>query len=330
MLNIVQYKQKLLSREFNFEDFALWAFHYQYKNNDTYQKFCDYMGAKPKSITQLTDIPFMPISFFKNHLVTCTPQKSAIKTFESSGTTGTQTSKHHIYDLDFYLENAEKLFLEHYSDIKNTVFLFLLPSYLERSNSSLVYMANHFVERANHSHSGFYLDNYQELSKKLKELHENNTQDIFLFGVTFGLLDFAEYLNKQKTHFKVTVMETGGMKGRRKELTRSEVHEILREPFCSPQVHSEYGMTELLSQCYSYGNGIFKESATLRVLIRELQDPLNIQLNGTGGINLIDLANIDSCCFLATDDQGKKQQDQFEILGRVDHSDIRGCNLMTV
>lgn len=326
MLDINQFKHKLLSREFNFEECALELFHFQLKANPIYGQFCDYLGRTHRNTSGIDQIPHLPISFFKHHRVAA-DESGFQRVFESSGTTGNQTSKHYVSDLSFYAQNALLTFEEAYGTIQNDVFLFLLPSYLERNNSSLVYMAQHFLTHCQSNFSGFFLDDFARLKNHLIEALETGSR-VFLFGVTFGLLDFGEMNELSKTYPNLIVLETGGMKGRKKELTRSEVHQSLNNHFKTTAIHSEYGMTELLSQAYSQGHGVFNESATLRVSVRELQDPLTVRKTGKGGLNVMDLANLQSCSFIATDDQGEVNEDGFRVNGRIDHSDIRGCNLL--
>lgn len=326
LLEINQFKHKLLSREFNFEECALELFHHQIKANPIYGQFCQYLGRSAQNTSTIDQIPFLPIGFFKKHQITAGKPKIQ-QIFESSGTTGNQTSKHYVPDLWFYTQNARLIFEEQYGPMSQDVFLFLLPSYLERNNSSLVYMAQDFLSHCSPQFSGFFLDNFEALKKQLLKALLTNKR-VFLFGVTFGLLDFGEQAKLTQTFPNLIVLETGGMKGRKKELTRSEIHLSLNEHFQTPQIHSEYGMTELMSQAYSKGQGVFTESRTLRVYVRELQDPLAIHKTGKGGLNVIDLANLETCSFIATDDQGEVNPDGFRVNGRIDRSDIRGCNLL--
>ena len=324
-----------ISSQKQFEKIALKVFRFQYENNLVYQEFCDFLKIDKQSVKKLQQIPFLPIQFFKNHnVVSNTDEIQEI--FTSSGTTGMITSKHLVTDVSLYEQSYRNAFSEFYGNIENYAILALLPSYLERSGSSLIYMVKDLIELSNNEHSGFYLHNYDELIAKLIEL-DNAGQNILLIGVTYALLDLVE---KQKFQLKNTIiMETGGMKGKRKELIREELHEILCNGFGVSSIHSEYGMTELLSQAYSLGNGIFECPAWMQILIRDTEDALTYVNNGkTGGINVIDLANINSCSFIATQDLGKKYPNQpacrqagsFEVLGRFDNSDIRGCNLMVI
>jgi hypothetical protein len=293
-----------------------------------YKEFCDFLKVEKKSVKTLEQIPFLPIQFFKNHnLVSNTNEIQ--ETFTSSGTTGMIASKHLVTDVSLYKQSYRNAFSEFYGNIEDYAILALLPSYLERSGSSLIYMVKDLIELSNNQDSGFYLHNHDDLITKLVEL-DNAGQNILLIGVTYALLDLVE---KQKYELKNTIiMETGGMKGKRKEMIREELHEILCDGFGVQNIHSEYGMTELLSQAYSLGNGIFECPSWMQILIRDTEDAMTYVNNGkTGGINVIDLANINSCSFIATQDLGKKYpNNSFEVLGRFDNSDIRGCNLMVI
>mgnify|MGYP006173797387 FL=1 len=303
-------------------------FRFQYDNNTVYQEFCDLVKRDKSNVKALTDIPFLPIQFFKSHAILSSQEPVAI-TFTSSGTTGMTTSKHLVTNLNFYKQSFRTAFSQFYGSIENYVILALLPSYLEREGSSLIYMVEDMITQSNHPDSGFYLHNYEELALKLEEL-DTSGQNVLLIGVTYALLDLIE---KQSFHLKNTIiMETGGMKGKRKELIREELHQLLCNGFGVSSIHSEYGMTELLSQAYSFGNGLFECPPWMSVLIRDPEDALTYVSDGkTGGINVIDLANINSCSFIATQDLGKKYPNHsFEVLGRFDASDVRGCNLMIV
>lgn len=309
-----------------FHKTAMKVFRFQFQHNQVYQKYCLLLKKSPENVKHLSEIPFLPIEFFKSKDV-LSSTAAVQTTFTSSGTTGMITSKHHVTDLSFYEVSFRSAFSKFYGNIEDYAVLALLPSYLEREGSSLIYMTKDFIEGSNHPDSGFYLHNYSELAKKLVEL-DNSGQNVLLIGVTYALLDLIEI---QKFHLKNTIiMETGGMKGKRKEMIREELHTILTEGFGVEKIHSEYGMTELLSQAYSFGDGIFECPPWMDILIRDTEDPLTIIEDGkTGGINVIDLANINSCSFIATQDLGKKYPDySFEVLGRFDNSDIRGCNLM--
>ncbi|WP_209401798.1 acyl transferase [Pseudozobellia sp. WGM2] len=317
-----------ISTPSDFEAQALDTFRFQFRNNKVYQEFCSYLGKSDSNVHRLREIPFLPISFFKSKTVLAT-QDRPNTLFTSSGTTGNRTSKHYVTDIQLYEKSFQKAFEIFYGNVTDYCILALLPSYLEREGSSLIYMVDRLIEQSGHPTGGFYLNDLDELRKKLYQL-EKEGQKTLLIGVSFALLDMVEEGNMKLDH--TIVMETGGMKGRRKELIREELHEILKIGFGVNQIHSEYGMTELLSQAYSKGNGIFNTPSWMKVLIRDTEDPLTYQDNGkTGGINVIDLANKYSCSFIATQDLGKELSDgSFEILGRFDHSDIRGCNLMVL
>lgn len=311
-----------------FEKITLKVFRFQYDNNSVYKGFCDLLKKDKVNVKRIEDIPFLPIQFFKSHDV-LSSHKDIQTTFTSSGTTGMSTSKHHVTDLDFYEESYRLGFRQFYGNIEDYVVLALLPSYLEREGSSLIYMVDDLIQLSNNPESGFYLNNYDELIEKLIKL-DNEGQNIILIGVTYALLDLVE---KQSFNLKNTIiMETGGMKGRRKEIIREELHDVLCKGFGVPEIHSEYGMTELLSQAYSLGEGIFECPSWMQILVRDPEDALTYVKEGkTGGINVIDLANINSCSFIATQDLGKiTGNNAFEVLGRFDNSDIRGCNLMVL
>jgi len=307
---------------------ALEVFRYQYQNNRVYRAFCDHLKIAPEKVQSLEDIPFLPIEFFKSKRIQ-THDQSPKTVFTSSGTTGAQVSRHYVADTALYEKSFLKAFALFYGPVSDYCILALLPSYLERKGSSLVYMADKLITKSRHPQSGFYLDNLQELRTQLETLQKQG-QKVLLIGVSFALLDLAEVLNFPLGN--AIVMETGGMKGRRKEMIRSELHALLKTGFGVDTIHSEYGMTELLSQAYSKGNGIFNCPPWMKVLIRDTEDPLHIQAYGkTGGLNVIDLANVHSCAFIATQDLGKAYTDgSFEVLGRFDHADIRGCNLMVI
>ncbi len=312
----------------DFSKVALAVFKHQFQNNRVYRSFCDLINVHPSDVQKVTEIPFLPIQFFKSRKVVASKDE-AQEVFTSSGTTGTVTSKHFVTDINLYKESYRKGFHHFYGNIEEYTVLALLPNYLERKGSSLVYMVDEFIKKSNNIESGFYLDNLEELTQKLIALDKKGRK-VLLIGVSFALLDLIE---KQQFNLKnTTVMETGGMKGRRKELVREELHTILREGFGVAEIHSEYGMTELLSQGYSKGKGIFKTPPWMQVSTRDTEDALTINSFGkNGGINVIDLANYNSCSFIATQDLGKVHKDgTFEIIGRFDNSDIRGCNLMVL
>ena len=311
-----------------FEKIALKVFRLQYENNLVYQEFCDFMKVDKQVVKSLQQIPFLPIQFFKSHDVVSNTDVIQ-ETFTSSGTTGMITSKHLVTEVSLYEQSYRSAFSEFYGNIEDYAVLALLPSYIDRSGSSLIYMVKDLIELSNNENSGFYLRNYDELIKKLIEL-DNSGQNVILIGVTYALLDLIE---QNKFQLKNTIiMETGGMKGKRKEMIREELHEILCKGFGVQNIHSEYGMTELLSQAYSLGSGIFECPSWMQILIRDTEDALSyVDYGKTGGVNVIDLANINSCSFIATQDLGKKYpNNSFEVLGRFDNSDIRGCNLMVI
>jgi len=311
----------------NFEDYALMIFHYQYKNNALYQDFVNAIHRNPYEINRITDIPFLPILFFKTYRIT-TKKFEPQLIFESSGTTETMNSKHFVKDAHLYKESFLQNFQEFYGDPQSYIFLCLLPSYLERNNSSLVYMANDLIQKSEHEESGFYLNEWESLAEKIKSCIAAKKK-VILLGVTFALLDFAEAFPMDLS--SIIVMETGGMKGRRAEWSRKQVHDFLKEKWHLPEVHSEYGMTELLSQAYSKGNGIFKSPKIMKVLARSESDPFEIKTSGNGCLNVIDLANVHSCSFIATDDLVRIYPNlDFEVLGRLDHSALRGCSLMVL
>jgi phenylacetate-coenzyme A ligase PaaK-like adenylate-forming protein len=317
-----------ISSKKEFEKIALKVFRHQYDNNVVYHDFCAFLNKDKHNVKSVKDIPFLPIQLFKTHEVVSSPEPVQV-TFTSSGTTGMTTSRHLVTDLNYYEQSFRLAFSQFYGNIENYAVLALLPSYLEREGSSLIYMVEDLIARSNNTDSGFYLHNYDELIAKLTTLDADG-QNVLLIGVTYALLDLVE---KQGFKLKNTIiMETGGMKGRRREMIREELHEVLCKGFGIGEIHSEYGMTELLSQAYSLGDGIFECPPWMDILIRDTEDALTyIDYGKTGGINVIDLANINSCSFIATQDLGKKYPNQsFEVLGRFDNSDIRGCNLMVV
>ncbi len=315
-----------IQSEEDFETTAIAVFQYQAKHNSVYKKYIETLKINAENISTIKQIPFLPIEFFKTHELITDKQQATAKVFTSSGTGGIQ-SKHYVNDISIYEKSYLKAFEHFYGNIDEYCILALLPSYLERNGSSLIYMIDDLIKKSNHPESGFYLQNYNELILKLKQL-EQQKQKTILVGVTYALLDLIEKQKFQLNH--TVVMETGGMKGKRKEMVREELHTILCKGFGIDAVHSEYGMTELLSQAYSKGHGIFYCPPWMRVLTRDTNDPLTLlSENKTGGINVIDLANIYSCSFIATQDLGKIFTDNsFEILGRFDNSDIRGCNLL--
>jgi phenylacetate-coenzyme A ligase PaaK-like adenylate-forming protein len=311
-----------------FAEKALELFKFQFEENPVYRSFCDLLYKHPSDVQKLEDIPFLPIEFFKTHKV-ISSKKDIQQTFTSSGTTGNVVSQHHVADLDIYKKSFQKGFAHFYGNIEDYTVLALLPSYLEREGSSLVYMVEDMIQESKHPKSGFYLNNLDALKQTLLEL-ETSRQKTLLIGVSYALLDLVEFHQFELKH--TIIMETGGMKGRRKELIKSELHAILKKGFGVNTIHSEYGMTELLSQAYSKGNGLFSTPPWMKVLVRDPEDALTIlEEKKSGGINIIDLANINSCAFIATQDLGKIHTNgTFEVLGRFDQSDIRGCNLMVL
>lgn len=311
-----------------FNSVALKVFKHQFENNKVYRSFCDLLYIHPSDVKKIEDIPFLPIQFFKSHEVISSLEHIE-ETFSSSGTTGSITSKHFVTDIEWYTQSYLKCFNTFYGNITNYTVLALLPNYLERTGSSLTFMVNDLIKKSNKPESGFYLNNLDELAKKLIEIDKKGNKTL-LIGVSFALLDLIE---KHQFQLQNTIiMETGGMKGRRKEIIRNELHELLCNGFGVDKIHSEYGMTELLSQGYSIGNGVFNCPPWMKILTRDTEDPLTIlPKNSSGGINVIDLANYNSCSFIATQDLGKVYSDtSFEIIGRFDNSDIRGCNLMVL
>jgi len=334
-----------------FKELALEIFRFQYQNNSVYRAYTDMLKVNPAGIDIISDIPFLPIHFFKTHAVKTTDFEP-VAIFESSGTTQTTNSRHYVKDIELYERSFSGAFELFYGLVNEWRIIGLLPSYLERKNSSLIFMLEQLIQRSQHLQSGFYLYDHGKLYDTLKEL-ENNKQKTLLIGVSFALLDFAEKYSMKLEN--TVVIETGGMKGRKKEMIRSELHEILKRRFHLSSIHSEYGMTELLSQAYSKGDGIFNCPPWMRILIRDEEDPLSVQsgvqssesallttlnsrltthdsiLTTRGAINIIDLANIYSCSFIATDDAGALYDNgSFEVLGRIDNSDIRGCSLMAM
>lgn len=309
----------------NFEQRALEAFIFQVNYNPVYQQFVQYLGIQPQRVSSVLQIPFMPIEFFKNHKVLST-NAAVEQIFESSGTTGQVRSKHFVSDTNFYLRVCEQIFQQHYGKLSDYTFLALLPSYLERDGSSLVCMMDYFIQKGG-KYSGFYLNDTEKLIANLRKAQQEGKK-VMLWGVTFALLDLAE--QHELDWQGVIVIETGGMKGRRQEMIREELHAFLCSKFNVPSIHSEYGMTELFSQGYSTGNGIFTTPSWLKIVLRDPNDPFDMNiLRKRGGINVIDLANIDSCCFIETKDMGEYDQNlTFKVLGRLDNSDTRGCNLM--
>lgn len=312
----------------NFEDIAMQVFGYQYENNEVYRQYADALNRTPGRLNGLMDIPFLPISFFKSHKIVSGKVTENTLVFESSKTTGDTSSKHNVADTSLYELALLKGFEQFYGHPSDYTVLALLPSYLERKNASLVYMARVLMDRSGHPDCGFYLDEWDKLSETIQHL-ERQDHPVLLIGVTFALLDFAAAYPMQLKH--TIVMETGGMKGRKEEWTREQVHTYLKEQWGLKEIHSEYGMTELLSQAYACSNGIFEVTDTMRVYVRDINDPLEVMKVGVGCLNIIDLANIHSCSFIATEDIGRIHSDgRFEVIGRMDHATLRGCSLMVI
>lgn len=315
-----------ISNEREFNEVAIDTFRLQAQNCAIYKKYINFLNINIESVSNPSEIPFLPIEFFKSQQVILDNQKVA-QTFSSSGTTGSITSKHLVSDLSIYEKSFRTCFDIFYGDVKDVAILALLPSYLERTGSSLIYMVDDLIKTSQRPESGYFLYNHDELHANLLDLQARKIPTI-LFGVTYALLDFTDQF--QLSFPELIVMETGGMKGQRKEIIRDELHEILCKGFGVKHIHAEYGMTELLSQAYSQGNGLFSCPPWMKILIRDINDPFTYLAQGqTGGINVIDLANINSCSFIATQDLGRINiHKQFEVLGRFDQSDVRGCNLM--
>ena len=309
-----------------FKKQCLDIYNFQYENNMVYQNYCNMICEDPTDVNEINKIPFLPISFFKTKKILSTDNFE--KVFYSSGTTTNSRSKHFISSLKLYQKSFINNFKLNYSDITQYTILALLPSYYDNNGSSLIYMIEKLIKLTKSKESGFFLDDYINLSKKLIELDTKKERKTILIGVPYALLDMIDFNQFQLSN--TIIMETGGMKGRRKEMVRTELHEKLKRGFGISKIHSEYGMTELLSQAYSKGDGIFKTPSWMKVIIRDINDAQNLDFNKkSGAINIIDLANYNSCSFIATDDMGKYiNDDEFELIGRVDNSDIRGCNLL--
>jgi hypothetical protein len=349
-----QLRQKIIHlKTSGFETLAMQVFRYQAANNPVYNQYISNLKIDVNRVQRLTEIPFLPIQFFKHHLIRTGQAPMPLVTFESSGTTQrlsqqdkdthlpVTTSRHALFDAPLYTSVSTSIFEQHYGSLSDHHMLALLPSYLERNNSSLVYMMNNFIDQTGSPYSGFYLNNTGEMLERLRFLAKNpDGRKVLLMGVTFALLDLAESGTDFSFLKKIPgliIMDTGGMKGRRQELLREEVHDILTNSFGVSKIHSEYGMTELLSQGYSSGDGLFVPGHTMRILLRDINDPFSLYdhpVTGskTGGINAIDLANLDSCSFIETQDLGRfgNEPGTFYVMGRFDNSDIRGCNLMVL
>lgn len=315
-----------IQSEAQFNEACLATFKAQLQSCEVYASYVQHLGCYSDQITHYKDIPFLPVQFFKTQRV-FDRKKTIVQTFSSSGTTGMVNAQHHVADLGIYETSFRAAFKQFYGDIKDIALLALLPNYQERTGSSLIYMVDDLIKHSQQPESNYFLYDHENLYQALLALKKKGTKTV-LIGVTYALLDFIAQYN---LHFPaLIIMETGGMKGKRKEMIREEVHALLKEGFGVSQIHSEYGMTELLSQGYSLGEGIFQTPSWMRILIRDTNDPLSLQTSkNTGAINVIDLANQDSCAFIATQDLGRLYKDnQFEVLGRFDQADIRGCNLL--
>lgn len=309
-----------------FKKQCLDIYNFQYENNMVYKSYCNMICEDPTDVNEINKIPFLPISFFKTKKILSTDNFE--KVFYSSGTTTNSRSKHFISSLKLYQKSFINNFKLNYSDITQYTILALLPNYYDNKDSSLIYMIEKLIKLSKSKESGFFLDDYVNLSRKLIELDTKKERKTILIGVPYALLDMIDFNQLQLNN--TIIMETGGMKGRRKEMVRTELHEKLKRGFGVSKIHSEYGMTELLSQAYSKGDGVFKTPSWMKVIIRDINDAQNLDFNKkSGAINIIDLANYNSCSFIATDDMGKYiNDDEFELIGRVDNSDIRGCNLL--
>jgi phenylacetate-coenzyme A ligase PaaK-like adenylate-forming protein len=331
LVNKQYFKSKIftISNKAEFEDLALQLFNYQAQYNEVYNAYLNALSVTPSSVVSIRDIPFLPISLFKSHEVK-TGHFAPAEVFTSSGTTGNSVSRHFIEDVSLYHRACSNAFERAYGPVKDYCVLALLPSYLDRDGSSLIYMAQRMIEKSTDTDSGFYLNNLAELFNLLQK-KINEGKKTLLLGVSFALLDFVESYQLPANN-NLVVMETGGMKGRRKEMIRAELHALLTPGFGVPLIHSEYGMTELMSQAYSKGQGRFHPPPWVQIWVRQTDDPFSYAIEGkTGGINIIDLANVDSCAFLETQDLGRIYPDaSFEVMGRFDNADIRGCNLMVI
>ena len=317
-----------LNQQFDFTAKALELFRYQAQHNTIYKSYLQQLGVQLQEVTALEQIPFLPIEFFKSHEV-MTDRFVPEVTFYSSGTTQQSRSRHFVSHLSWYTTTTKLIFEQAYGPLQDYVVLAMLPSYLEQGGSSLVAMVDYFVQQTGQQEEGFYLHAHDKLLQSIKQARQRGKK-VLLIGVSYALLDWAQKLRGNEDFSGVTIMETGGMKGRRREMIREELHQHLRHGFGVDAIHSEYGMTELLSQAYSIGEGVFRPGYTMRLLLRDLNDPFDIgDHHRSGGINIIDLANVDSCAFIETKDIGRQHPDgSFEVLGRFDNSDIRGCNLL--
>ncbi len=318
-----------IKTEEDFRAACLETFHYQYENVEVYRKFVDYLNIDPSTIKQIIDLPFLPIEMFKNHLVLDKNSK-ANNFFQSSGTTQMNRSKHYIADFSLYEESIYRSFEEFIGKPEDYIFLGLLPNYSENPHSSLIHMVDFLMKKSAKPENGYFLYNHHELFELLQTLQDKK---LILFGVSFALLDFLDYCNSNSKTLQLsnalTVIETGGMKGRKEEMTKDELLKIFKGGFGTERIYSEYSMTELLSQAYSLGENTYKSPNWMKILVRNTEDPFSyVEDNRTGAINIIDLANRYSCAFIATQDLGKSHNGSFQVLGRIDHSDIRGCSLL--
>ncbi|WP_449389355.1 LuxE/PaaK family acyltransferase [Chryseobacterium lineare] len=320
-----------IQTEQDFLDASLKTFRYQYENVEIYRRFVDYLNINPDDVNELAAIPFLPIEMFKNHQI-LDKNVSADLFFQSSGTTQMNLSKHFIADEEIYRQSIYKSFEQFIGKPEDFIFLGLLPSYLERQNSSLIYMVDFLMKKSAKPENGYFLYNHEDLFQLLNKLENKK---VILFGVSFALLDFIDYCHSERIEESLEflenliVIETGGMKGRKEEMTKDELLNILQEGFKTKKIYSEYSMTELLSQAYSLGNNEYECPNWMKIMVRNAEDPFNYEKEGrTGAINIIDLANIHSCSFIATQDLGKIKGNKFQVLGRIDHSDIRGCSLL--
>ena len=321
-----------IQTEADFKQQCLKTFRYQYENAEVYRNFVDYLSINPKEIDEVEKIPFLPIEMFKNHKI-LDSNFSTASYFQSSGTTQIQTrSKHFIADFNLYEESIYKSFEQFIGKPEDFIFLGLLPNYSENKHSSLIYMVDFLMKKSGKPENGYFLYNHQELLDLLKFL-ENSDKKIILFGVSFALLDFLDFIKTKALNYisspLLTIIETGGMKGRKAEMTKDELLKVLKNGFATDKIFSEYSMTELLSQAYSLGGNIYETPNWMRIFIRNTEDPFSyVEAGKTGAINIIDLANLHSCSFIATQDLGKIENGKFQVLGRIDHSDIRGCSLL--
>ncbi|MCC5931074.1 MAG: acyl transferase [Cyclobacteriaceae bacterium] len=311
----------------NFEERCISVFRHQAQNNIVYKEYLSHLGIHFGQVNHFEEIPFLPIGFFKSRIIK-NGDWTEQKIFESSGTTFQTRSRHYVKDLNWYCKVSRYIFESFYGPLKEWTILALLPSYLERNNASLAYMTDYFIKQTKNENSGFYLYNYVDLLRVLKKLRKKNSS-VLLLGVTFALLDFAEKFDGEDMSH-VIFMETGGMKGKKEEITREQVHSLLKRQLNIKEVHSEYGMTELMSQAYARDGERFYGPSWFKICLRDVNDPFSKPVGQNyGGINIIDLANIHTCSFIETEDIGTFYTDgSFKVLGRLDHSDVRGCNLM--